>query len=941
MRNWTYHPRPEYPRPDRQRSFIDGVDWLNLNGPWQFRFDGDRRGVEESWFRPDQPAWREQILVPFCWESLAAWGEGGAAGNGNYFAARVFRNPLEVTRFNYRRAARYEVGWYRRTIEIPDNPYWEGKRAILTIGAADYFTDCWCNGQHLGRHEGGYTPFEFDLTDALETGSGGRRIARVVIRVEDPMQNHEQPVGKQWRWYTTVSGIWQTVFLEPRSEQYVERFEILPDLSVPAARMRFFCRGGEQIHAEVTTPDGEVLTGSVRVDDDGYTEGYFRLEKVVFWDPTDPQLYRLKVTLRSGGKDVDVVHGYFGMRTLRTEAVEGQAEAPAMLVFNDQPIYLRGALYQSYNPGGIYTAMTAQLLKDDILTAKRAGFDFLRVHIKVDDPLLYYYADTLGILLMADFPNFGEGGDTPLGRGRYERLMHRAIQRDFNHPSIIAWCLFNETWGFGGQVELVKHFEPVEEPALLPEGAAAVEQRHEPIDETSFSWVRRMWNLAKELDPTRLVEDMSVVSWDHLELYGHGDTDINSWHFYIDDYHQAKEHIARVVRDTYAGSDLNYIPGFKQGNQPLINSEYGGVGALDGDRDISWSFKFLTNELRLHGKLSAYIFTQLHDVEWEYNGFVNYDRSPKEFGYDPSIVNQGDVLPIDAPPIQRCVPGQEVPIDIYSSHFSRRHRENMSLHWRFSGVDSLGMLYDNLESGSLPIAFTQHRVELAHRLPLRMPATTMAGTLWVWALTQTGEIAASNYIQFLSTDGLPTREEIHGGLVLRMQPHEWKTAEWTAGHADAAWCASKGMCYGDGSGFFEWEVAVGADELARATGIKVLCEAASHRRDGIPQTDHFRHPTSFEMQLNGIRVYQSFLPNHPHDGRGALSFLRGEKGGYGYLSHGTVEGSLLSEVRAAAGDGPLRLRCLVPAEAPYPGGLMVYGGDAGRFPVPPTLIIEF
>src|SRR5881394_3200754 len=139
MPNRFLYPRPEYPRPDFQRGTVEGYDWLNLNGPWQFRFDGDRRGVDEKWFKPDERDWREQIIVPFCWESLAAWGEGEAAGNDNYYSTRVFLNPLDVTAANHRAAARNEVGWYRRRIEIPNHPAWEGRRVILTIGAADFF----------------------------------------------------------------------------------------------------------------------------------------------------------------------------------------------------------------------------------------------------------------------------------------------------------------------------------------------------------------------------------------------------------------------------------------------------------------------------------------------------------------------------------------------------------------------------------------------------------------------------------------------------------------------------------------------------------------------------------------------------------------------------------------------------------------------------------
>src|SRR5256885_9560651 len=149
-----FFPRQEYPRPDRQRGTVEGYDWVNLKGPWQFRFDGERCGVEEKWCEPGGPEWREQIIVPFCWESLAAWGDGDSAGNDNYYSTRVFRNPLEVTRANHRSAPRYEVGWYRRRVSIPNGPAWEGKRVILTVGAAGFFTDCLGDGKHPGQNDG-------------------------------------------------------------------------------------------------------------------------------------------------------------------------------------------------------------------------------------------------------------------------------------------------------------------------------------------------------------------------------------------------------------------------------------------------------------------------------------------------------------------------------------------------------------------------------------------------------------------------------------------------------------------------------------------------------------------------------------------------------------------------------------------------------------------
>ncbi len=774
----TYLPRPEYPRPDRQRGFVHGVDWKNLNGAWEFRFDPDRAGLEQEWFAPGGPRWGEQITVPFCWESLAAWGEADAAGNDNFFSHRVYRNPLEVDRFNYRKAARYEVGWYRRTISIPQNEHWENKRVILTVGAADFFTDCWCNGQHLGRHEGGYMPFEFDLTDALQRTADGKLSApTIVFRVEDPMENREQPVGKQWGWYSSVSGIWQTVFLEPRAPVFIERFEITTDPDKGQVALKVLAPGEGECHAEVTAPDGRKFSETLSIAD-GVGAAVLALPEVMRWDTITPHLYQVRFTL-DGEPMPDVVHGYFGMRSISTKPAADSA-APSSLCLNGEAIYIRGALYQSYYADGIYTAGDVQVLKDDIDCAKRFGFDLLRVHLKVDDPLLLHWADTLGILLLCDFPNFGEGGDTPAGRGRFEETMRATIRRDFNHPSIIGWCLFNETWGFGGQAELMKYINPKApstgtEPIERPPGTKL---QNVP----AFAWIDAMWDVAKSLDPTRLVEDMSVVAWDHLEGYGHSRTDVNSWHFYTSDYHHAKQHIADVVRETYAGSGFNYIAGFEQKQQPLINSEYGGVGALEGDVDISWTFKFLTNELRRHGQLSAYIFTELHDVEWERNGFLNYDRTQKHFNYDPTMVNQSDVLPIDAPPIQRLAPGAEIELDVFSSHFAARERKDVTLYWTLSGLDSLGWAHDRLIEGDKAIAFPQYRVELAHRVKLRLPDETMLCTLWVRAMDTAGRLLARNYVQFFVDGGFPPRQELEGRLVLRAAAHAWTESDWTGGH---------------------------------------------------------------------------------------------------------------------------------------------------------------
>ncbi|MDB6039815.1 MAG: glycoside hydrolase family 2 sugar binding, partial [Verrucomicrobiales bacterium] len=583
MPNPYGYPRPEYPRPERQRGTLEGLDWLNLNGPWQFRFDPERRGEQEHWHQPDDLQWREQIIVPFPWESLSAWGEGDAAGNDNYYSTRVFRNPLEVNRQNHRYAPRYEVGWYRREIKIPDNEHWRGKRVIVTIGAADFFTDGWCNGFHLGHHEGGYLPFEYDITDFLKPGENGVLLGLLILRVEDPMDNKEQPVGKQWRWYTTNSGIWQTVFVEPRNRTHIDRFQLASDLNEAAEHFIVYCAdAGDDCTLEIEiTPPKEGASISVKCPvQDGIVNRRIPIQPLYPWNPNEPHLYSVILRLSRKGELVDVVRTYFGMRSIGPAPTEDPA-APMALCLNGVARYLRGALHQSYYPEGIYTAGDVQTFKNDIAYAKKVGFNFLRIHIKIDDPLLLYYADSMGILIMADFPNFGEGGDTALGRRRFEEMMRLAIQRDFNHPSIFAWCLFNETWGFGGQVEFVEFISPAPNKAKVTEGnpppaalsgiksdvaiantetvkakdaAEAATARLKLSNQSSHVWVQKMWELAKKLDTTRLIEDMSVVHWEHLDYYAHGDTDINSWHFYMHDYEKAKEHIQKVVSATYAGS---------------------------------------------------------------------------------------------------------------------------------------------------------------------------------------------------------------------------------------------------------------------------------------------------------------------------------------------------------------------------------------------------
>jgi hypothetical protein len=717
--------------------------------------------------------------------------------------------------------------------------------------------------------------------------------------------------------------------------------------------------GGCSLEFETVSPEGRVETSLVELTGPvvKHTLGF---AKPMLWDPNNPNLYQAILRLRQSGQVRDTVRTYFGLRKIDFELAKDSG-VPAALRLNGVARYLRGALYQSYYPDGVYSAASVETLKEDIHWAKRFGFNFLRVHIKVDDPLLLYWADRLGILLMCDFPNFGEGGDTPLGRSRFETMMREAVERDFNHPSIFAWCLFNETWGFGGQdtfADLLRAPEKSSQtpslnplsgatPGVLAPAAAGVEtapvSRITPHASPRLSpqqWVQKMWELAKELDPTRLVEDMSVCHWEHLEYYLHGDTDINSWHFYINDYEKAKAHIDKVVKSTFIGSSFNYVPGFLHKGQPLINSEYGGIGALDGDRDVSWSFRFLTNELRRHQQIAAYIYTELHDVEWEYNGFLNYDRTPKEFGYDPRILNESNVLPFDSPPARRVPPGQLVRLEVASAHFSTREYENVSLHWELGGIDTLGRFYQDLAKGRVPIPFPHRKVAHGHTLELRMPDKAMLCLLRLTARTADGLTVAENYLHYFVSPGYPpSREETPRALLLRGAPASWTTAEWSGGSGERERERAEDCCYGFGHGYFEWILPLGGAPLAKARRLRVLCEASSRRVDA-PQTDTDLFPTTLQMYVNNVCVYEAVLRNHPHDSQGVLSYLRGGVGAYGYPAFARVEDDLLARIARNVTDDSLRLRLAVPAEALAQGGLTVYGAECGRLPVCPTVVIE-
>ncbi len=882
-------PRPEHPRPDLHRGLRQGVDWLNLNGEWEFEFDPEDAGVGKGWQDGASGAFTRTIRVPFPWESHLAWGTEERAGNDDWFSTEAWLDPASVTKENYREAPHHTIGWYRREFRVPEG--WADRRVWLNIGAADWDVRVWVNGTEMGARESGYMPAALDITDALQSGAN-----TLVLRVHDPEDHSRQPIGKQVSsWYTRTSGIWQTVWLEPRAEAHVANVLVAPDLAGGRATftVHLHAPGGTEglaVATQIRASTGPCVaaTDGNAVGDGGEVRVEHAIERPVAWTPESPHMYRARVLLMRDGAVIDEVHTQFGMRDISVGPLhEG---GPIYIRLNGKPIYLRGALDQNFHPQGVYTHPSNAAIREDMLLAKQAGLNFLRLHIKTPDPRYCYWADRCGILLMCDMPGVGYEGYSEIAKERWERNAWAQIERDFNHPSIFAWCLFNETWGLGMRAY-----------ADLPE-------RHE--------WVRQCYLRAKELDPTRLIEDNSPCFYDHVV------TDINSWHFYMNDYEQAREHIEEVVARTYEGSSFNYVGGNKQGNEPLMNSEYGGISARAGDLDVSWCLRFLTNELRRHEKICGYVYTELTDIEWEYNGIYDYDRSPKEFGYDPAMLLGNEFVGFDAPPGRMVVPGASVRVPVFLRPSADAEELERRLRWSAVFTDWLGR--EEVIARERLLAHTatgEAHIEL--KLPRRPGLVRLEAVLY----DEHWKPAAGNfgYFELVGDTGKTERD---GALILTLPAGAGEAsfdAEPERGEVGGAVHLLAGQ--GDGSIRWSFELPEGLDPTS-VREIAVQAELSS-ARPGAPQTSGDRWPSRVAIRIGGRQAADLRLADQPADSRGALSHMNGFRGRYGELISAGVSGAAAAELVAP---GTVEVEVIAHDAAPGEGGVTVYGSRAGRYP---------
>jgi len=666
------------------------------------------------------------------------------------------------------------------------------------------------------------------------------------------------------------------------------------------------------------------------------------------WSLEDPFLYEVEVRLGGGHGVEDVVHTYFGMREISVVNLPGTNYAYVAL--NGQPIYLQLALDQGYHPQGYYTFPSDAFVRDEIARAKQIGLNGLREHVKVESPRKLYWADRLGMLIMADVPNaWGEPG--PELRQEAEYALRQMIERDYNHPAIFAWVAFNETWGL-----------------FHKEGDRQV---YRP--ETQ-SWVVSMYRMAKQLDPTRLVEDNSVCCG-----IGHTETDLNSWHAYLPGW-EWDSRLRTISDSTYPGSPWNFEPRYREAHQPNINSEFGNVWGYEGstgDVDYSWDYHRAVDAFRRHPKIAGWLYTEHHDVINEWNGYWRYDRSNKETGlgdlvpgmslrdlHAPLYIAVGEQLS------QSAQPGQRLRVPLYASFLTGSHAygDTLRLRAELFGWNYLGRrkLYWETSRG---VPYRPWATQALAPLEIVAPAEPVVAVLAVRLEDGRGGVVHRNFTTFVVEGEPPEEVELERGRrarLLRFDPARFSAAQWSLGQ----WNVMDGLkVNGAGSGFFEyrgaWPKGLATADLDAVTFLAEVSakqflgkdrQGAGHvagdfmrgqgtfdpglNPNAYPMTDDARFPSAVTVRVNGVVAGRRTLGDDPADHRGILSWhyqqrdrrLR-EAGSYGELLEVAVPPEALDK---AAASGELIIRLEV--DEALPGGLAIYGRRFGRYPLDPTVL---
>ncbi len=561
-------PRPEHPFPQMERE-----NWLNLNGEWDFAFDFGRSGQERDFVKNGE--YTKKITVPFCPESKLS-----GIGYTDFIPAV----------------------WYRRFAELSEEQL-KGT-VLLHFGAVDYKAFVYVNGNEVGTHEGGYVSFSFDVTKFLKAGQN-----EIIVYAEDDNRSSRQPRGKQSSKYyscgcdyTRTTGIWQTVWLEFMPKNYIKQVKYYPDIQNGILHMEADIAGTGTLSVSAYYEGS--LCGSAQTSVTKACSGNVRLalalSEIHLWEAGCGRLYDLELSL-ADGDCCDKVKSYAGLREVRLDGYR--------FLLNGKSLFQRLVLDQGFYMDGIYTAPTEEDLINDIRISMGLGFNGARLHEKMFEPRFLYHCDKMGYLVWGEHANWGLDMSNPLSLHAFMKEWLEGVARDFNHPAIIGWCPFNETWDYDGR------------------------KQHEDN-------VRMIYRMTKQLDHTRPCIDTSGTF--------HVETDIFDMHNYNQDVARFTSYYEDFKNGGAFKDDYDQRQTYIEGT-PVFISEYGGIKWDEANtNEAAWGYgeapktreefiaryKGLTECLLSNPRIFGFCYTQLYDIEQEVNGLYTYDRKPK---FDPEI----------------------------------------------------------------------------------------------------------------------------------------------------------------------------------------------------------------------------------------------------------------------------------------------------------------